>query len=96
MKTKISISPGEETVDAVEAGVLQEQGVFLNKNHFIELATQYDFHEPPSRDLSGWQRLTDPSQHAVTDFRYLVHAVKSKHDIGSLIRNKMILDSTSD
>ena len=40
MKTKISLSLDEQTVLAVEQRVLQEKGIFRNKSHFIELATQ--------------------------------------------------------
>jgi len=40
MKTKISISLDEQTVLAVEERVLHERGMFRNKSHFIELATQ--------------------------------------------------------
>ncbi len=40
MKTKISISLDERTVEAVQERVLRERGAFRNKSHFIEMATQ--------------------------------------------------------
>jgi len=38
MKIKVSISMDKETVQRVEARV--KDGIFRNKSHFIELATQ--------------------------------------------------------
>ncbi len=40
MKSKISISLDEATVQAVAERVMQERGTFRNKSHFIEVATQ--------------------------------------------------------
>lgn len=40
MKLKLSVSLDEDTVRKVEERLIRERGIFRNKSHFIELATQ--------------------------------------------------------
>ena len=48
---------------------------------------------PPSVDLSGWETtLTDPREHSLDHFRYLVHAVSIQGSMPNLIQQQFLIE----